>query len=169
LALPFVQGWFMLLKIRRANGSYKVKLRQLCQQDQQNWMSLWQGYQAFYQVEIDPQITEKTFSRLLDPDEAMYCLVIEEQEKLIGFVHFIFHRSTWTIGEYCYLQDLFVAPNARVKGLGRKLIEAVYEKAAERQCSRVYWLTHESNEQARRLYDNIAINAGFIQYRKNLE
>ncbi|MFI8034654.1 GNAT family N-acetyltransferase [Acinetobacter sp. ABJ_C3_5] len=130
---------------------------------------LWQAYQAFYKIKIEQQITEETFSRLLNPAEEMYSLVIEKQEKLIAFVHFIFHRSTWSIGDYCYLQDLFVVPDARVNGLGRKLIEAVYEKAAERQCSRVYWLTHESNEQARRLYDNIAINAGFIQYRKNLE
>lgn len=145
-----------------------MQIRQLCQHDQQNWMSLWQAYQAFYKIEIDSRITEQTFSRLLYPDETMYCLVIEKQEKLIGFVHFIFHRSTWTIGDYCYLQDLFVEQEARTKGLGRKLIEAVYETAAERQCSRVYWLTHESNEQAKRLYDNIAVNAGFIQYRKNL-
>ncbi|MCU4337878.1 GNAT family N-acetyltransferase [Acinetobacter dispersus] len=145
-----------------------MKLRALEQQDYQNWLLLWQGYQAFYKVEIDHKMTEKTFSRLLDPNEDMYCLVVGDQDTLIGFVHFIFHRSTWTTGDYCYLQDLFVDQHSRIKGLGRKLIEAVYQKAAERECSRVYWLTHETNYQARMLYDSMAVNAGFIQYRKNL-
>lgn len=145
-----------------------MKLRALEQQDYQNWLLLWQGYQAFYKVEIDHKVTEKTFSRLLDPNEDMYCLVVGDQDTLIGFVHFIFHRSTWTTGDYCYLQDLFVDQYSRIKGLGRKLIEAVYQKAAERECSRVYWLTHETNYQARMLYDSMAVNAGFIQYRKNL-
>ncbi|ENW93260.1 GNAT family N-acetyltransferase [Acinetobacter dispersus] len=145
-----------------------MKLRALEQQDYQNWLLLWQGYQAFYKVEIDHKVTEKTFSRLLDPNEDMYCLVVGDQDTLIGFVHFIFHRSTWTTGDYSYLQDLFVDQHSRIKGLGRKLIEAVYQKAAERECSRVYWLTHETNYQARMLYDSMAVNAGFIQYRKNL-
>ncbi|CAM4300899.1 hypothetical protein F901_01783 [Acinetobacter dispersus] len=145
-----------------------MKLRALEQQDYQNWLLLWQGYQAFYKVEIDHKVTEKTFSRLLDPNEDMYCLVVGDQDTLIGFVHFILHRSTWTTGDYCYLQDLFVDQHSRIKGLGRKLIDAVYQKAAERECSRVYWLTHETNYQARMLYDSMAVNAGFIQYRKNL-
>ncbi|MCH7315275.1 GNAT family N-acetyltransferase [Acinetobacter sp. ANC 3882] len=144
-----------------------MQLRALEQQDYQNWLWLWQGYQAFYKVEIDHQVTEKTFTRLLDPDEQMQCLVVVDQDRLIAFVHFIFHRSTWTTGDYCYLQDLFVDQHSRIKGLGRKLIEAVYQKAAERECSRVYWLTHETNYQARMLYDSMAVNAGFIQYRKN--
>lgn len=147
-----------------------MNLRTLHQDNYENWFLMWKAYQSFYQVEIDQQITMNTFARLLNPQEDMYCFVIEDDsDQLIGFVHFIFHRSTWTIGDYCYLQDLFVDPNVRTSGLGRKLIEAVYENAAARNCSRVYWLTHESNDQARMLYDKVAINAGFIQYRKNLE
>ena len=85
---------------------------------------------------------------------------------MIGLVHYIFHRSTWTIENYCYLQDLFVDPKHRASGLGRKLIEAVYAEAEKNHCSRVYWLTQENNEQARMLYDRIADQTGFIQYRK---
>ena len=81
-------------------------------------------------------------------------------------MHYIFHRSTWTIGNYCYLQDLFTAEEARGKGAGQALIEAVYERAREAGASRVYWLTQESNEVARRLYDKLADRPGFIQYRK---
>jgi GNAT superfamily N-acetyltransferase len=88
--------------------------------------------------------------------------------RLSGIVHYILHRSTWSVGDYCYLQDLFVAQSVRGGGLGRALIEAVYERARAAGASRVYWLTHEANATARRLYDAVADNAGFIQYRKSL-
>jgi GNAT superfamily N-acetyltransferase len=87
---------------------------------------------------------------------------------LIGIVHYIFHRSTWTVGNYCYLQDLFTAEAARGRGAGRKLIEAVYERAGRGGASRVWWLTHETNASARILYDQVADLPGFIQYRKVL-
>ena len=86
--------------------------------------------------------------------------------ELMGIAHYLFHRSTWAPHRYCYLEDLFVAPTARGKGLGRALIEAVYEKAQAANASRVYWLTQSSNTQARILYDKVADNLGFIQYRK---
>ncbi|WP_151752750.1 GNAT family N-acetyltransferase [Acinetobacter soli] len=135
--------------------------------DFETWLTLWKGYQAFYQSSIDDQVTCSTFSRFLTEQEPMYCLVIEdESQKIIGFVHYIFHRSTWSEGNYCYLQDLFVDPAQRASGIGRKLIEEVYKIAEEKKCSRVYWLTQETNYQARMLYDRIADNSGFIQYRK---
>jgi GNAT superfamily N-acetyltransferase len=86
----------------------------------------------------------------------------------VGLVHHIRHRSCWTAGDYCYLQDLFVAPAARHAGVGRKLIEHVYALAAREGCARVYWLTHETNSVAMLLYDRIAKRTGFIQYRKDL-
>jgi GNAT superfamily N-acetyltransferase len=88
--------------------------------------------------------------------------------RLVGIVHYIFHRSTWTAGDYVYLQDLFTTEEARGKGVGRALIEAVYERAKAAGASRVHWLTHETNETARLLYDRIADRSGFIQYRKAL-
>jgi len=135
--------------------------------DFEAWLTLWKGYQEFYQSSIDDQVTRSTFSRFLSEQEPVYCLVIEdESQKIIGFVHYIFHRSTWSEGNYCYLQDLFVDPAQRASGIGRKLIEEVYKIAEEQKCSRVYWLTQETNYQARMLYDRIADNSGFIQYRK---
>lgn len=94
--------------------------------------------------------------------------VIKMPSLRIGLVHYIFHRSTWTEGNYRYLQDLFVQTDNRAKGSGKSLIEAVYAEAHKKKCSRVYWLTQETNYQARILYDQVAINTGFIQYRKNL-
>lgn len=145
-----------------------MKLRKLLKSDYEQWLILWKGYQNFYKVSIDQKITDKTFNRLLCSEEDMNCLVIEKNKKIIAFVHFIFHKSTWTEGDYCYLQDLFVAPSERSQGYGKKLIEEVYTKAEENSCSRVYWLTHETNYPGRTLYDTVAENAGFIQYRKNL-
>jgi GNAT superfamily N-acetyltransferase len=86
--------------------------------------------------------------------------------RLCGIVHYLFHRSCWTIGNYCYLQDLFVAENARHLGVGRALIAAVEKRARGAGASRVYWLTQESNAVARALYDKLAERSGFIQYRK---
>ncbi|APV35497.1 GNAT family N-acetyltransferase [Acinetobacter soli] len=135
--------------------------------DFEAWLTLWKGYQEFYQSSIDDQVTRSTFSRFLSEQEPVYCLVIEDKsQKIIGFVHYIFHRSTWSEGNYCYLQDLFVDPAQRASGIGRKLIEEVYKIAEEKKCSRVYWLTQETNYLARMLYDRIADNSGFIQYRK---
>ncbi len=84
---------------------------------------------------------------------------------ILGIVHYLYHRSTWTTGDYCYLQDLFTAEEARGRGVGRALIEAVYERAQADGASRVYWLTHETNSAAQVLYDKVAARSGFIQYR----
>ena len=98
----------------------------------------------------------------------MHAALAEIGGTAVGIVHFIEHRSCWTTGNYMYLQDLFVAPDARGHGVGRALIEHVYAEAAARGCSRVWWLTHESNTQAMVLYDHVADRSGFVQYRKML-
>jgi GNAT superfamily N-acetyltransferase len=131
------------------------------------WEPLWKGYQTFYEVALPSEATDKAWERLHDPVEPMFILGAYVEGKLTGIVHYLFHRSMWTIGNYCYLQDLFVAEEARGLGLGRALIEAVYEAARNVGASRVYWLTQESNKTARALYDKLAERSGFIQYRKN--
>ncbi|WP_226018330.1 GNAT family N-acetyltransferase [Novosphingobium sp. FKTRR1] len=136
--------------------------------DRAAWEPLWQGYQQFYQVSIAPEVTEVTWQRLLDPAEPMKAVLAWQGGEALGLVHTVRHRSTWTTGNYCYLQDLFVAPAARGLGLGRALIEHVYATAAADGCSRVYWLTHETNKTAMELYDRVADRSGFVQYRKVL-
>jgi GNAT superfamily N-acetyltransferase len=134
--------------------------------DRAQWDKLWAGYLAFYDSMLPPEITDSTWRRFLDPDEPMRALVAEDAGDLLGFAHLVFHRGTWSIGDFCYLEDLFVAEHARKHGVGRKLIEAIYQLADERGCERVYWLTHESNTPARRLYDQVAEHKGFILYRR---
>jgi GNAT superfamily N-acetyltransferase len=132
------------------------------------WLPLWKDYQRFYEVDIPEPVTLKTWARIMDPVEPVHGALAMEGERAMGLVHWIFHRSTWTIGDSCYLQDLFVAPDARGTGIGRALIEHVYADARSRGTPRVYWLTHESNHDAMLLYDRIAYRSGFIQYRQLL-
>jgi GNAT superfamily N-acetyltransferase len=109
-----------------------------------------------------------TWSRFFDAYEPVHALIAESEGDLVGIVHYMFHRNTAMIAPTCYLQDLFTSKAARGRGVGRALIEAVYAKAREAGSPRVYWMTQEGNETARRLYDSIAERSGFIQYRKLL-
>jgi GNAT superfamily N-acetyltransferase len=109
-----------------------------------------------------------TWSRFFDVYEPVHALVAEKDGQLLGLAHYLFHRSTIQIGPTCYLQDLFTAEAARGKGIGRALIEAVYVRAREAGCPRVYWQTHETNSPAMKLYDKVAERSGFIVYRKQV-
>ena len=145
-----------------------VHIRVASAQDYVQWLPLWEAYQAFYKTYIPEPVTQTTWMRFLDAAEPMHCAVAEQAGVLVGMVHYIFHRSCWTTGDYVYLQDLFTVPEVRGQGVGRALIEHVYAVAQVRGASRVHWLTQETNTQARHLYDNIADKSGFIQYRKLL-
>ena len=145
------------------------RIRLFEEADFEAWYPLWRGYQEFYKVDIARDTSLQTWLRILDPSEPMHgAFVLGETGRPVGIVHYIEHRSTWTTGNYCYLQDLFVEPTLRGTGLGRALIEHVYAWAKEAGCSRVWWLTHESNTHAMLLYDRIADRSGFVQYRKLL-
>src|SRR6185369_7188004 len=141
-------------------------IRAIRADERADWEPLWKGYQAFYKVVISELTTAMTWARLHDPAEPMEVLGAYMDDRLCGIVHYLFHRSCWTIGDYCYLQDLFVAEGVRNLGLGRALILAVEERARAAGASRVYWLTHETNTDARAVYDRLAERSGFIQYRK---
>ena len=146
----------------------EVVIRPVEPHERAAWEPLWKGYQAFYEVDLSDETTAVTWARLHDPAEPMGVLGAYVDGKLTGIVHYIFHRSCWTIGNYCYLQDLFVAEGARKLGLGRALIEAVEAKARAVGASRLHWLTQETNTVGRALYDQVAERSGFIQYRKIL-
>ncbi|MBM3536381.1 MAG: GNAT family N-acetyltransferase [Alphaproteobacteria bacterium] len=145
-----------------------VIIRPAQQDDYESWLKLWEGYNSFYKRTLPLEITKITWQRFFDHYEPMHCLVAESGGKLLGLTHYLFHRNTTMIGPTCYLQDLFTASAARGQGIGRALIEAVYERAREAGAPRVYWMTHESNATAMLLYDRVATRSGFLQYRKDL-
>ncbi len=145
-------------------------IRAVTEADCAAWAPLWQGYQAFYRVNIDAATTAETWRRLLDPAEPMHAVLAWRGEPgrggaAVGMANFLMHRSTWTTGDYCYLQDLFVDPGVRGGGIGAALIAHVRAEAEARGCSRLHWLTHETNTTAMRLYDRVAQRPGFVQYR----
>lgn len=135
--------------------------------DEAEWRVLWTGYLEFYETSVSEEVYRTTFARLLtdDPHE-FHGLVAENDGKLIGIVHYLFHRHCWRIENVVYLQDLFVSGEARGTGAGRALIEAVYAEADKAGCPAVYWLTQEFNQTARLLYDRIAKVTPFIRYNR---
>jgi len=149
-----------------------MKIRDLERSDYAAWLPLWNGYNAFYgrsgPTALPVEVTETTWQRFFDAREPVYALVAELDGSLIGLTHYLFHRSTTLIGPICYLQDLYTAPERRRTGVGRALIEAVYQRAQDSGSLRVYWQTHETNLVAQRLYEQLAERSGFIVYRKNL-
>ena len=150
--------------------SAEFNIRSVRDEDFSQWVTLWQGYNEFYgRPNLSPEITQLTWTRLLDPQEPMHAVVADRDGALLGLAHYLFHRSTTLAGPTCYLQDLFTAEAARGSGVGRALIEAVYERARAGGAKRVYWQTHETNTRAMSLYDQLADRSGFIVYRKDLE
>ena len=146
--------------------------RAVAREDFQAWKVLWDGYNAFYGREgptaLPQEITQTTWLRFFDANEPVHALVAEASGELVGLVHYLFHRSTIQIAPTCYLQDLFTIEAVRAGGVGRSLIEAVYESARLAGSERAYWHTHETNGGAMRLYNRVAERSGFIVYRKTL-
>ena len=136
--------------------------------DFEQWLPLWTGYNTFYKRTLPDEVTKVTWSRFFDPAERMHALVADENGTLLGLTHYLFHRATAFTAHTCYLSDLFTNQAARGKGVGRALIEAVYERARLAGSPRVYWQTHETNAVAQVLYNDVAERSGFIVYRKQV-
>ena len=147
-------------------------IRPVARADFDQWLPLWDGYNKFYgrfgATALPPEITHMTWSRFFDGYEPVHGLVAERDGRLVGLVHYLFHRSTTMLGAICYLQDLFTDETLRGQGIGKALIEAVYDKAKHAGVSRVYWQTHETNQTAMKLYDQVATRSGFVVYRKDI-
>jgi len=148
-------------------------VRPVVREDFAQWLPLWHGYNKFYgrsgATALPDEVTKMTWARFFDAYEPVHAIVAEAQGELLGLVHYLFHRTTISIAPTCYLQDLFTTESARGKGIGRKLINAVYEQASLAGAARVYWLTHETNITAMQLYDKVADRSGFVVYRKNMD
>lgn len=148
--------------------STNVRIRRLESKDKARWLTLFKGYIAFYKATVADDVIEQTWQRLMaaEPDFHIAFVAVDANDAPIGLAHVLFHRSTWSPTHYCYLEDLFVEPGLRAKGVGRALIEAVYREADARQCTRTYWSTQDFNYRARGLYDQMATKSVFVQYRR---
>jgi GNAT superfamily N-acetyltransferase len=146
-----------------------VEVRDLRAGDRERWEELWRGYLAFYKQDLPRAVTEHTWKRLVDPGQGLHGFVaVDERDRPIGLTHYHFHESTWSLNSYCYLEDLFVDPDCRAKGVGRALIAAVYRAADERGADRVYWHTENTNARAQLLYHQVAELTPFLQFRRRV-
>jgi GNAT superfamily N-acetyltransferase len=148
--------------------STAINVRPLQESDFPAWKPLWDGYNAFYgrsgATALAPEITETTWRRFFDANEPMFGMVALVAGNVVGLTHYLFHRSTTRIEPVCYLQDLFTLESMRGRGVGRALIQAVYQQATSDGIKRVYWQTQTSNTAGRLLYDKIGQHLGFIVY-----
>lgn len=151
-----------------ANEQTAVTVRAVQSSDYEQWLPLWLAYQDFYEVALSEETTRTAFQRMLDPNEPVYSAVAVKGDELVGFVNAVLHRSTWSVDNFCYLEDLYVAPTIRGGGTGKLLIEWVQRFARQQQCARLYWHTHNTNKRAQKLYNWVAENSGFIEYRMAL-
>ena len=157
---------------RRQNNPDDFIVRPALRSDYPDWRPLWDGYNAFYDrsgpTALPEAITESTWERFFNASEPVHALVAEDQGRVVGLAHYLFHRSTTRLNDVCYLQDLFTAESRRGLGVGRQLILAVYEAARAAGSSRVYWQTQVTNQAGRALYDKVARHQGFIVYAHEL-
>ncbi len=142
-----------------------VTIRPLAAADEPVWRTLWTGYLDYYETRVSEEVYATTFARLMgDAPYDPVGLVAEAEGDVVGLVHYLMHRHTWKIENICYLQDLYTAPEARGRGVGRALIEAVYAAADAAGTPSVYWTTQEFNYAGRMLYDKIGVKTPFIKY-----
>jgi GNAT superfamily N-acetyltransferase len=136
--------------------------------DRAAWDPLWRGYLVFYEEDLPEEVTDLTWSRFFEDAEPMGAIGAFLDGDLIGFCHHLFHRSTWAKGPYCYLEDLFVSPEARGSGAGRALIEATADLARAAGAEHLYWHTRTGNATARSLYDQVASRQVDVVYERDL-
>jgi GNAT superfamily N-acetyltransferase len=145
----------------------RTVIRPLHADDEGEWRRLWTAYLAFYETVLPEEVFASTFARLTGEAAGEFRgLIATVDGRPVGLAHYLFHRSCWTVGDICYLQDLYADPEVRGSGIGRALIESVYAKAREAGAPEVYWMTQDFNATARRLYDRIADKTPFIIYQK---
>ncbi len=144
-----------------------ITIRPILPEDRPAWERLWSGYLAFYETTVPPEVYDTAFARLAGNDPVEFNgLMALVDDAPAGLAHYLLHRHMWKTENVCYLQDLYADPAHRGAGVGRALIEAVYQRADAAGAPSVYWLTQDNNHTARRLYDRIGRQTPFIRYNR---
>ena len=146
-----------------------MKIRDIVAEDRTAWRELWTGYCDFYRSALPPAVTESTWQRIVDPQSAFVGRIAELGGEIAGFSLSVIHECSWTLAPVCYLEDLYVKPDARGRGVGSALIEDVLRLSRQNAWARVYWNTEADNASARRLYDRFCQADGFVRYRLYLD
>lgn len=142
-----------------------LAIRSLAPADRVAWGMLWAGYLAFYDTSLPAAQFDLHFARLVNPAHPeWHALVADGADGPVGLAHVLLHPHGWQAADTAYLQDLFVAPDARGMGAGRALIEGVYDLADRLGAQGVYWTTQHFNADARALYDRVGRVTPFIKY-----
>lgn len=152
---------------RRQNGAVTTStpiIRAALPGDEPTWRELWRGYCEFYEARLAPEVTARTWKRILDPDSQVMCIVAEVDGRVRGFAHCVVHENTWETQAVCYLEDLFVHPDARGSGVGAAIIDWLRNAMRAEGWARLYWMTRAGNLPARRLYDRYASADDFVRY-----
>jgi GNAT superfamily N-acetyltransferase len=142
-----------------------ITVRNIEESDETVWRELWSAYNAFYEASVPDAVTASAWRRLLDPASTLFGRVAVRDGRIVGFSHAVLHEGTWTADPICYLEDLFVAPQARGGGAGRALIQNLVDLGKARGWSRLYWHTRAGNAAARKLYDSFVAADDFVRYR----
>lgn len=139
-------------------------VRPITRDDEADWRRLWAGYLKFYEVQLEPEVTDGLWERIHDPAMPIFALIAELDGKPAGLVHGVVHYNTWGLKPICYLEDLYVDEDIRGKRLGQKLIDAMIDKVKAEDWGRLYWHTHAINLSARKLYNRYTPADTMVRY-----
>lgn len=142
----------------------ELRIRPVAQDDRVAWAALFRGYRDFYALAPDDAVIETVWHWLMDPSHELEALVAERDGALVGIAHWRLFARPSRGGTAIFLDDLFTAPEARGRGIGRSLIGRLQEIAAREGLLEVRWITSETNTDAQRLYDRVAERVPFFTY-----
>ena len=113
------------------------------------------AYQRFYEVEaVDDERNRAFFRRFLAPSDDGLLLGAWDGERPVGYACLYWTFTSLVPAEIVLMNDLYVAEEARGRGVGRALIEAAAGVARERGAHHLEWVTAPGNITAQRLYDS---------------
>ncbi len=134
-----------------------VEVSPLREEEFETLLPMIAAYQGFYEVEdVDHDRNRTFFHRFVAPSEDGRLLAArDEGGAILGYACLYWHFSSLAAQETVLMNDLFVAPEARGKGVGKALIEASADVARERGAAWLEWATAPDNYTAQRLYDSM--------------